>query len=96
MFWDLVVDVMYLLAQFFIDTLTLLLSFVNWVCPVFPNLGPPTVNIDGFGNVWAKILSAIAWIIPWGYAAQLLIVMSSCTMFAIMTTWILRWLKVVK
>jgi len=86
--WDLCIDFLYMCMQFLIDVGAGLLSLVNWICPVFPDLHPPWLVLT-----WLKHM---AWIIPWHYATQMLIVMVGCTMFAIMTTWVLRWLKVVR
>lgn len=86
--WSLVVDAVYMLFQLIVDTLVLLLSAVNWLCPVFPTLAPPPMFI--------AIAKHVAWVIPWHYAGQMIVVMIGCTMFAIMTTWTLRWMKVIR
>lgn len=95
--WDLVLDAVYLILQLVIDTFAMLLAGINWICPVFPNLAPPTSFDAGGTQVqFAKIIKYIAWVIPWNYALNMITVMIGCTMFALMTTWILRWVKVVK
>jgi len=86
--WAMLIDSIYLLFQFVIDLLTSLMLIINWVCPVFPNLEPSPMVLQVAKNV--------AWVIPWHYGAQMLIVMAGCTMFAIMTMWTLRWLKVLR
>lgn len=86
--WGLVLDAFYLLAQLVLDTLVLLLAAVNWLCPVFPTLQPPAQFVT--------IAKHVAWVIPWDYGVKMIVVMIGCTMFAIMTTWILRWMKIVK
>lgn len=91
MLWELIIDVLYLVAQFFIDTLVALIAAINWLCPSFERVQnltvPPAV---------ASAAKAIAWIIPWNYALDLLMSMMCFTMLSIMFSWTLRWLKVIR
>jgi len=97
MLWDFVLDCIYMLLQLLIDTLVLLLAAINWICPVMPNLSPPSsIQVAGSSFQFSQFLRWIAWIIPWDYAVSMIIVMIGCTMFAIMTTWTLRWAKVIR
>jgi len=86
--FDVIIDSAFTVLQLLLDTAALLLGAINWLCPVFPNLHPPQVVLD--------MIKHMAWIIPWSYAVQMLTVMIGCTMFAVMTTWTLRWLKVIR
>jgi len=95
--WDFLLDAIYLFLQLVLDTLVLILSAVNWLCPVFPNLSPPTeITVGSSSLSFATLLSWVSWVIPWHYAFQMITVMIGCTMFAVMTTWVLRWMKVVR
>ena len=86
--WDLVIDAFYLIIQMIVDTLTGLLAIVNWITPSFPDLAPPQIVVD--------IAKFSAWVIPWHYAFLIVTLMITLTVFAISTTWILRWIKVIK
>jgi len=86
--WELCIDLLYMFLQFGINLLTGLAATINWVCPVFPSLSPPPM--------FTQVVKSMAWVIPWHYGAQMILVMIGCTMFAVMVCWTLRWLKVVR
>jgi len=86
--WELCVDFVYLVAQWVVDLLTILISTINWLCPVFPNLSPPPIVLS--------VARKVAWVIPWHYASRMVVVMIGLTIFAIMVSWSLRWAKIIR
>jgi len=56
--WDLCLDLFYMVIQGLVDLLTLLVSGINWICPVFPNLSPPPMVLSVARNVaWVDVFS---------------------------------------
>jgi len=91
MLWDLLIDAFYYFVQLVIDTFVLLVSGLNWICPVMEKLVPPTPP-----PIITRIAANVAWVIPWGYAVDLLAAMFCMTMLTIMSSWTLRWMKVIR
>jgi len=89
--WELHIDAFYYLLQLIIDTLTGLVAGLNWLCPVMEKLMPPSPP-----PIITRIAGHIAWVIPWGYAVDLLAAMFCMTLLTIMSSWILRWMKVIR
>lgn len=91
MIWDLHVDALYYAAQLAIDILVGLAAGLNWLCPAMASLVPPNPP-----PIVLQMLNHVAWIIPWNYAVDLLAAMFCMTMLTIMTSWTLRWMKVIR
>lgn len=91
MLWNLHIDAFYYFIQLIIDTMAGLVAGLNWLCPVMEKLVPPTPP-----PIITQMARHVAWVIPWNYAVDLVAAMMCMTMLTIMTSWTLRWMKVIK
>jgi len=91
MLWDLHVDAFWYMVQLLVDLFVGLVAALNWVCPAMEKLVPPSPP-----PIIIKMAGHIAWIVPWNYALDLIAAMFCMTLLTIMSSWTLRWMKVIR